>query len=44
MSYFSGNLISGITEPEQGQIREKVKEGRFSFLWAEDGTQATWDI
>jgi hypothetical protein len=44
VSYFCGNLIGGITEPEQSQIREKVREGRFSFLWAEDGTQATWDI
>jgi hypothetical protein len=41
---FCRNRIDMIAEPERSEIRGRVKEGRFSFLWAEDGTQANWDI
>lgn len=42
--YFCGNRISSIAQPERSEIEARVKDGRFSFLWSEDGEQATWDV
>ena len=42
--FFCGNRINSIAEPERSEIQAGVKAGQFSFLWAADGTQATWDI
>jgi hypothetical protein len=36
--------IESIAEPERSVIRERVQAGRFSFLWAPDGTQADCDL
>jgi hypothetical protein len=42
--YFCKGCIDSIAEPERTEITDRVREGRFSFLWAADGTQAEWDI
>jgi hypothetical protein len=42
--HLCGRRIESIAEPERSDIGERVKAGRFSFLWAEDGTQANWDL
>jgi hypothetical protein len=42
--HFCKSRIDTIAEPERTEIAERVRAGQFSFLWAEDGTQATWEI
>jgi hypothetical protein len=44
LHHLCGRRIESIAEPERSDIGERVKAGRFSFLWAEDGTQVNWDL